>query len=174
MLWFGTIGDWGFGGSAVFDKALSPWRLATKDQQHLSHPVTSSCACWCHPGTSTRTLPITRHSDVQISETAQAQRAAATLEPIHHAHSPQPWHRPPPQTRTLTPLHPTGSPQPFHCCFCNVKWNPTRGFICCLSGRRGRGLSVIEQKRAELSAFKMLQGDLGNGECPKAGRLLGR
>lgn len=133
MLWLGTIGDWGFGGSTVFDKALSPWRLATKDQQHLSHPVTSSYACWCHSGTSTQTLPTTRHSDFQNSDTALAQRARARLEPIYHTHShgtdidPRHKHAPWPHSIQMARR------SHFIAVFCNVKWNLTHGlFVACL------------------------------------------
>lgn len=170
MLWLGTIGDWGFGGSAVFDKVLSPWRLATKDQQHLSHPVTSSYTYWCHPGTSNWTLPTTRHSDVQISEMALAQRAAARLESIYHTHSPStdisPRHKRAPWPHFIQMAHRSHfiavfvmSNGTWRRAYLSLVWTP-------------RPLS-IRMERAELHAFKMLQGDSGGRECPKAGRLLG-
>lgn len=134
MLWLGTIGDWGLGGSAVFDKALSPWRLATKDQQHLSHPVTSSYAPWCHPSTSTP-KPSPQHA-------TQTSRFRRRLKLKGQRLG---WSRyiiltPPALTSThATNTHPDPTPSKWLTAavsllfFCNVKWNLTRGlFVACL------------------------------------------
>lgn len=138
----------------------------------LISPVTSSCACWCHPGTSTRTLPTLRRSDFQISETALAQRAAARLEPIYHTHSPStdidPRHKHAPWPHSIQMAHRSHFIAVF--VMSSGTWCGT--YLLLVWTRRPRPLSN-RMERAALRTFKMLQGDLGSGECPNAGHLLG-
>lgn len=122
-----------------------------------------------HPNPPTRT---THHSDCQISETAIAQRAVARLEPIYHTHAPStdsvPCHKHAPWPYSIQMAHRSCFIAVFVMSSGTWRW----AYLLLVWMRRPRPLSN-RMERAELHAFKMLQGDLGSGECPKPGHLLG-